>query len=130
MSKFTTPCKVEVVGKNLFRLIEPLEYHVGCYPSEEIIIVPVGFLTDFASVPRVFWPIISPIDKHANAAVIHDFMYQTNYAKKARCEEIFREAMQVLEVPNWKEFCIYWSVYAFGWKAWIKYRLLDGGNLL
>ncbi len=128
--KFTTPCRVEVIGKMKFKLIEPLEYHVGCYPSKEIIIVPVGFITDFASVPRVFWPIVSPIDNHANAAVIHDFMYQTNYAPKNRCEEIFYEAMGVLDVPEWKRNSIYWSVYTFGWPTWIKYRLQDGGKLL
>lgn len=125
MSKFTKPCVVEVIGKNLFRLTEPLEYHVGRYPSEEVIIVPAGFVTDFASVPRVFWSIISPIDNHANAAVVHDYMYQTNYASKLECEYIFREAMQVLDVPGWKEFCIFWAVYLFGWWTWIRYRLKE-----
>ena len=123
--KFTDNCKVEVIGKNLFQLIEPLEYHVGCYPSKEIIVVPAKFITDFASVPRVFWSIISPIDRHANAAVIHDFMYQTYYAPKKRCEEIFLESMGVLKVPEWKRFCIHRSVYYFGWPTWIRYRLND-----
>jgi len=122
MSQFTTPCRVEVIGKNLFKIIEPFEYHVGTYPSEEIISVPVNFITDFASVPRIFWPIISPIDEHAKAAVIHDWMYKYNYAKKSRCEEIFNEAMKVLDVPDWKRICIYWSVYTFGWYTWIRYR--------
>lgn len=129
MSQFTRNCRVEVIGRNLFQLIEPLEYHVGCYPSEEIIIVPDGFITDFASVPRVFWPIISPIDIHANAAVIHDFMYQMYYAPKKDCEWIFNEAMTVLKVPDWKRVCIYNSVYYFGWKTWISYRLQDRGKI-
>ena len=125
MSQFTKNCRVEVIGKNLFQLVEPLVYHVGSYPSKEVIIVPANFITDFASVPRIFWPIISPIDKHANAAVIHDWMYQTYYAPKKRCEVIFLEAMGALNVPEWKKFCIYNSVYYFGWPTWIKYRLQD-----
>lgn len=130
MSRFTENARVEVIGRNLFRLIEPLEYHVGSWPSKEIIIAPEGFITDFASVPRIFWPIISPIDTHANAAVIHDFMYQTNYASKARCEWIFDEALGVLDVPEWKRICLVKSVVVFGWPTWIKYRLKDGGKLL
>jgi len=122
MSQFTTPCIVEVIGKNLFRLTEPFEYHVGDYPSEQVIKVPIGFITDFASVPRIFWPIISPIDNHAKAAVLHDWMYRFNYAKKSVCEKIFYEAMKVLEVPQWKRNCIYLAVYVGGWPTWIKYR--------
>ena len=37
--------------------------------------IPVGFKTDFASVPRLFRSIVSKIGKHAEAAVIHDWMY-------------------------------------------------------
>ena len=122
---FIENCRVEVIGKNLFQLIEPLEYHVGSFPSKEIIVVPAGFITDFASVPRMFWPIISPIDTHANAAVIHDWMYQTYYAPKARCEWIFDEALGVLDVPEWKRFCMVKSVIIFGWPTWIRYRLQD-----
>jgi len=127
MSKFIENCRVEVIGKNLFQLIEPLEYHVGSYPSKEIITVPEKFITDFASVPRIFWSIVSPIDTHANAAVVHDWMYQTYYAPKARCEWIFDEALGVLDVPEWKRICLHRSVYYFGWKTWIMYRLQDKG---
>ena len=124
MSQFTTPCRVELIGKNLFKLLEPFEYHIGEYPSEQIIKVPVGFITDFASIPRIFWPIVSPIDEYAKAAVIHDWMYKFNYAKKSVCEKIFYEAMTVLEVPQWKKICIYSAVYVGGWYTWIRYRRL------
>ena len=130
MSQFTTPCKVEVVGKWKFRLIETFEYHVGTFPSEQIIKVPENFITDFGSVPRIFWWAISPIDEYAKAAVLHDWMYDTHYAPKSICEKIFKEAMEVLEVPKWKIFCIYWSVYLFGWKKWIQLRLRDRRNML
>ena len=122
MSQFTTPCRVEVIGKNLFRLIEPFEYHVGCYPSEEIIRVPNGFVTNFASIPRLIWPIISPIDSHGKAAVLHDWLYDTGEYPRLRCEEIFKEAMEVLNVPEWQIFCIYNSVYLLGWYRWNQLR--------
>ena len=122
MSQFTTPCQVEIVGPMRFKLISPFEYHVGMYPSNEIINVPEGFITDFASVPRVFWSILSPIDEYAKAAVLHDFIYRVAPYERMRCEEIFLEAMIVLKVPEWKRHAIYRSVYLFGWKRWNELR--------
>jgi hypothetical protein len=75
MSSFTTPFIGELIGKYTFKVYSPFEYHVGKYPSNEIIKVPVGFVTDFASIPRAFWSILPPIDNYAKAAVIHDWLY-------------------------------------------------------
>jgi hypothetical protein len=122
MSQFTKPCRVEIVGPMLFALIEPFEYHVGRYPSNEIILVPEDFITDFASIPRVFWSILSPIDEYAKAAVLHDFMYVMAPYDRLRCEEIFLEAMTVLKVKEWKRNTIYNAVKWFGWKRWNELR--------
>jgi hypothetical protein len=46
MSQFTTPFVGELVGRNLWKVVTPFEYHVGRYPSEEVIVVPVGFVTN------------------------------------------------------------------------------------
>ena len=118
MSQFTKPLLVELIGKNKFRVAEEFEYHVGEYPSQEIITVPVGQETDFASVPRFFWALIGPIDRHGKAAVVHDYCYRNQYDEKKRCDDIFLEAMIVLGVRKWKLFCIYWSVRLFAWFAW------------
>lgn len=125
MSQYTKPCRVEIVGPMLFRVIEPFEYHVGSYPSNEILTVPEEFITDFASIPKVFWPILSPLDEYAKAAVLHDFMYVTGPYERLRCEEIFLEAMKVLNVKKWKRDCVYRAVYLFGWYQWNKYRKED-----
>lgn len=123
MSQFTTPCRVEVIGNNLFSLIEPFEYHVGQYPSRETIIVPEGFITDFASVPRIFWSIISPIDKHAKAAVLHDFLYvYGGHMGRKRCDDIFLEAMTVLDVDEWRRQPMYRCVRMFSWYRWNQLR--------
>lgn len=125
MSSFTTPLLVEVIGKNRFKLASSFEYHVGIYPNDDltqIIKVPKGFDTDFASVPRIFWAILSPIDEYAKAAVIHDYCYRHGLFKKSKCDKIFKEAMEVLNVPKWKIFVIYWSVYLFAWFIWCGLR--------
>ena len=40
-----------------------------------MIIVPKGYITDLASVPRAIWGVISPFDI-ARAAVVHDMLYE------------------------------------------------------
>jgi len=39
------------------------------------ITVPAGFDTDYASIPRIFWPIYPPDGEYAPAAILHDFLY-------------------------------------------------------
>jgi len=122
MSQFTDPLVVELVGKNLWKLVSSFEYHVGKYPSDEVIKVSSDFVTNFASVPRILWWIISPIDSHAKAAAVHDYCYATHYSKnRKRCDEIFVEAMKVLDVKKWKIFFMYWSVRLFARRAWNKH---------
>ena len=44
-----------------------------------IIVVPKGFTTDGASVPRLLWPILSPLGDLRYGAIVHDFGYQHGY---------------------------------------------------
>jgi len=121
MSQFTTNFKGELVGKNLWMNIEPFEYHVNTYPSDEVITVPIGFETNFASIPRILWPVISPIDRHAKAAVIHDYCYYHGLYNRKISDMIFREGLRVLNVKAWKVFCMYRSLRIFGWYTWWKH---------
>ena len=123
MSQFTTPFVGELIGRNLWSVKESFEYHVGEYPSKEIIKVPIGFRTDFASIPRIFWMIISPIDKHGKAAVIHDYCYSEGLYSRKKCDRIFLEAMTVLKVNKIKRLIMYYNVRIFGYYAWVKRRL-------
>jgi hypothetical protein len=121
MSQFTTNFKGELIGNNRWRNIEPFEYHVNTYPSDEVITVPIGFETDFASIPRIFWSILSPIDKHGKAAVIHDFCYYHGLYTRKVCDMIFREGMRVLNVKPWKATTMYYVLRVTGWYAWWKH---------
>jgi len=122
MSQYTSNFKGELIGKNKWRNLESFEYHVGKYPSDEIITVPKGFITDFASVPRIFWPIISPIDSHGKAAVVHDYCYRYAVYDRKKSDEIFEEGLRVLKVSSWKVWCMRKSVILCGWYGWKKNR--------
>lgn len=91
-------------------MYQGFEYHVGCYPSDEVIKVPVGFITDCASVPRIFWTVISPVDRHAKAAVVHDYACGLKEYNRKEADLIFKEALKVLGVRKWKVYSMYYSV--------------------
>ena len=58
---------------NIFVLVEELRYKIE--RTGQRIIVPAGFVTDFASVPQVAQSIISVLGKHSVPAVVHDYLY-------------------------------------------------------
>ena len=54
-------------------LTENLQYRV--LQTTFVIVVPAGFVTDFASTPRALWSVIPPTGRYQLAAVVHDFLY-------------------------------------------------------
>lgn len=124
MSQFTTELVVEQIGNSKFyRLLESFEYHIGSYPSNEIILVPAGFITDFASTPPFLRWLIPPQGKYGKACVIHDYCYATACYSKLKSDKIFLEGMEVLGVSQWKREMMYNGVVVFGWWAWYKHRM-------
>ncbi len=108
-----------------------------------LIVVPAGFISDGASIPRIFWPIIGdPWGRYGKAAVLHDWLYQKQerYKKglaygtgptdvpitltsitRKEADDIFLEAMKILGVAPWRRNLMYAGVRVFGWLAWRKY---------
>jgi len=115
MSSFTDELIVEPMpdGRK-WKLIKEFDYDIGFEGSGDTIHVPAGFVTDFASVPFIFWSLLPPWGKYGKAAIIHDFCYQSHCRCRAMSDYIFKEAMGILNVPKWKIFVMYWFVRIFG----------------
>lgn len=124
MSSFTLPLTVTKIGKRLWRVERSFDYFVGEENSDFKISVPKDFLTDFASVPRAFWCIFPPDGQYTQAAVLHDFIYskrgllEKRELSRKECDDIFLEAMGVLEVGYITKTTIYLAVRGFGWIPW------------
>ena len=71
----------------------------------QVINVPAGFVTDFASVPR-FLPIMYALcgNKVHEAAVIHDYLYRMTNISRKRCDWIFDDAMKAEKQPAWRRW--------------------------
>lgn len=57
------------------------------------VIVPKGFVSDLASVPRVFWGVFPRTGPYAYAAIVHDYLYWYQNSPRSIADEIMAQAM-------------------------------------
>lgn len=121
MSRFRSDL-VMVDDGGTFTLHEPL-----VYDSDRIarVVVPAGFRTDLASIPRGLWNVLPPIGRYDAAAVVHDHLYQHNGVSRSAADGVLLEAMCVLGVAQWQRWAIYAGVRVGGWLVWSRYRRQD-----
>ena len=119
MSRFTESLVVTPLDDGrTWIILSDFGYAVGAENSGDVIDVPVGTYTDFASIPRPLWSILPRWGRYGNAAVIHDWLYWDQARTRKQADLILLEGMQVLQVSAWQRAAIYWAVRAFGWLAW------------
>lgn len=100
-----------------WQLIEPFSFSVD---SQEFT-VPVGFWTDFASVPRIIWPIISPYEL-GYGPIPHDFGYFTGIGNKDYWDLVLLSCMELDKIKEWRRNAAYRAVQWFAGGVWNKYR--------
>ena len=147
MSSFTTPLIVEKLnGGRYWRVVQEFTYRIGADGSPEHIDIPADFVTDFGSIPRPFWNMLSPTGKPGKAYVIHDGLYQgkgiqweyslqppgemappiiisrVRQPTRKEADDILFEAMGVLGVNGVTKRIVYWGVRVGGWAAWDQNR--------
>lgn len=102
-------------------LRQEFTYYIGSLDSNRYVRVPAGFLSDGASVPKLFRPLVSRMGQHSQAAVLHDYLIETHTISvidpvtgavskeeidRKEADDIFFESLHVLNVPAWKRFLI------------------------
>jgi len=117
MSSFTSDLIVRSHNETKWQIVKEFQfYHEdGCMKT--YIRVPHGFITDFASVPRVLWSILPPTGRYTKAAVLHDYLYSNAShldLNRKQCDKMFLQAMEILGVKKWVRNTIYRAVRIFG----------------
>ena len=112
-SSFKTRVVLEIIGKYHWIVAEPFEYYRTNNP-DEVIHIPVGTVTDIATVPRVLWSIFPPFGAYSKAAIVHDYLYENAINDKKYADEVFLEAMTVAGVPRVRRWLMYQAVRLFG----------------
>jgi Protein of unknown function (DUF1353) len=80
--------------------------------------VPVGFVTDFASIPRPFWSLLPPEGEYAYAAILHDFLYWTQDRPRAAADNILKLAIEEFGISAATVLVIYRAVRLGGGASW------------
>jgi hypothetical protein len=119
MSQFLTKLVVEVAdiaddGKWI--VVQPLVYQSDV--AKRTIMVPIGFQTDFASVPRL--PLIYMLCGNTSneAATIHDYLYSSHLVDRETADAVLREASAVTNVPAWRRWMMWAGVRVGGGSHW------------
>jgi hypothetical protein len=76
-------------GRPVYYLLSPLVYDT----DEITVTVPVGFETDFASIPEWIFFLNPKNGKWRKASVVHDYLLKTGKISVIRADNIFFKAM-------------------------------------
>lgn len=138
------PLRVELIkdfeedsGRAKWKLLNWFNYNSYLDNKKISVYVPVGFTTDFASVPRIPLVWLAAGGVGIKASIIHDFMYRNGFISvlgkhklptisRKEADRIFYKALRASKICLGRALLMYLGVRAFGWKAWNRYRKADG----
>jgi len=104
---------VGVINKTvIWELLTPLSYITN---SNKTIIVPIGFRTDLASIPRILWVFLPPDWKYTKAAIIHDYLLENSDLSTQQINRIFQDGMTDLNVNNQINWLMFNAVCFWFW---------------
>jgi hypothetical protein len=114
---FDSELSIRAVGPTTWMLLAPL---IWTGSQGDTFRVEVGFVTDFATVPRFLHWVVLPYGAYTRAAVLHDYLIEEriNHPDPALrvtsrdVDGIFRRVMQDLGVPWIKRFTMWAAVRA------------------
>ena len=117
MQKFTDELLVESSG-NTWVLKRAFHfYYLDEVGAQTDVIIPEGFVTDFASTPKALYSFFPPIGIYNKAAMVHDFLYSKDcplIVERQIADKFFLQAMGVLGVAKWKRKIMFYAVRLFG----------------
>lgn len=82
------------------------------------LVVPAGFVTDFASIPSRAQSLISKLGPHLCPAIVHDYLYWEQTCTRAQADAIFLKMMHDMGTSWITRRLMYWAVSLFGQSAW------------
>lgn len=109
------------LGKDHWVVKKEFRYYIDG-DKNKVVIVPRGFLTDGATVPRLLWGIIPPWGKYGQAVVLHDYLCEFagfwNYGqwetiRREDADLTFKSALKELGVNSLTSHLMYGAVSLF-----------------
>ena len=110
-------CIFESGGETGIELMEPMVFTDA---AGQDWVIPVGFRSDGASVPRFLWRLLSPaIDPQTLwASIIHDYCYGKAITTREKADAAYRDQLIEDGYPVWKARLTYCGLRLFGGSHW------------
>lgn len=121
--------RTDIEPPNLGTLDRLLVKPCAGFPGRWEISVPVGQLTNWASIPRYLWSIIPSVGRWTAASLVHDFLYDYNVGSKEWADLVLRESSYEAGT-GWQREALYWGVRLAGDTAWKAGRYRRTENLV
>jgi hypothetical protein len=80
--------------------------------------VPIGFVTDLASIPRAFWSLLRPDGEYAYPAIVHDYLYWTQKTTREAADQVLKFGMEDFAIDSATIATIYGAVRIGGESSW------------
>lgn len=112
LTKLKYQFEYEEEDTKYYSLTKPLIYQSEKYGFT----VPIGFKTDFASVPKFLHRWFKPIGRWSKPSVLHDFLYsdEVRGVSRLKADLCFLEAMETTRVKWYIRYSFFIGVRCFG----------------
>jgi hypothetical protein len=111
------PKVAPLIDGELWELTEDFEVNI----QEYSFVVPKGFVTDGASIPRFFWRLCGhPLEAtRFPAAIVHDFLYyEDTGVDRKTADELYRKMLIALGESKFAARVEWIALRCFGWRRW------------
>lgn len=99
----------QILGKNYWYLRDDVKVRIEFKSLVWSFIIPQGYLTDGATVPRLAWSIVPLWDECTNAVLLHDYL--CNYSVTSTDGELYplnRENIDLLFLRTMEFYGVHW----------------------
>lgn len=120
--KFIGHLGLDYIDGFFWGIQEPVQFDLGELGSNESVIVPAHYVTDFNSIPRGLWNIFPPT-QYGKASIIHDYLCEGGFITSMRdgleyhikptdrqLDAIYREALEVEGCGKVKRYSMWLGV--------------------
>ena len=122
MSRFITTLKTEQTDRRTYKLLDDL---VLADDDQRTIIVPAGFVTDFASIQVLhnafLFVLFALVSGYGNyAATIHDWLYFSGQVSRKDADAVLYRALRAEGIARWRAWLFWAGVRIGGAKQYTK----------
>lgn len=110
----------KILGKKYKRVTNSFTYYIGHEGSDKWVTVPKGFLTDGATIPKLFQWLLPAFGEYEQATTLHDWLCENYFIYTASEDNVYKpvtidreeidrilyESMRVLNVAKWRRTLI------------------------